>query len=119
MRERDRDSVTNLHIPSEAFFFKMFLTHYVLLGIFMFYVQIFYSQIINPLFTQLSDFLWIRYCKGAYSLATFHSAKFGFALRHYFSRGATVQCCVAVCVVTPEQFISDHSKDKWLNSCGK
>ena len=26
---------------------------------------------------------------------------------------------VAVCVVTPEQFISDHSKDKWLNSCGK
>ena len=26
---------------------------------------------------------------------------------------------VAVCVVTPEQFISDHSKDKWLNSCRK
>ena len=35
-RERDRDSVTHLHIPSEAFFFKIFLTHYVLLGIFMF-----------------------------------------------------------------------------------
>ena len=28
--------MTNLHIPSEALFFKMFLTHYVLLGIFMF-----------------------------------------------------------------------------------
>ena len=75
MRERDRDSVTNLHIPSEAFFFKMFLTHYALLGIFMFLCPDFLFSDINPLFTQLSDFLWIRYCKGAYSLSTFHSAK--------------------------------------------
>ena len=77
---------------SKCFSHTMFCLEYL-----CFYVQIFYSQINNPLFTQLSDFLWIRYCKGAYSLSTFHSAKFGFALRHYFSRGATVQCCCCVC----------------------
>ena len=68
-REREGERESNLHIPSEAFFFKMFLTYYVLLGIFIcFYVQNFYSQIVNPLFTQLSVFLWIRYCKGTFTV---------------------------------------------------